>query len=268
MSPRNALEIGRQRRYRCPRHPDAAYVSVTTALGRTHEWGLPAGYAAKQTAERAFDRADEWLTLDRDQALRFLKAAHTERRDAAADAGTLCHAAAERIVSGVDWRLADPDAGYELPADLWPVAERIEDWWQASGLRVALVERTVYHHRLQYAGTLDALVTDGRHHYILDLKTQAYPDPAKWRLQLAAYADAQEWVDEDDRFSPMPEVAGGLVLWIPRDTPERWQVRKLDTGPTTRAAFASVYHAWRFLTDTPADDGDVVASADVPAVAA
>lgn len=261
MSPRNALEIGRQRRYRCPRHADAAYVSVTTALNRTHEWGLPAGYAAKQTAERAFDRADEWLTLDRDQALRFLKAAHTERRDAAADAGTLCHAAAERIVSGVDWREPIPELGYDLPRELWPVAERIEDWWKASGLRVVLIERTVYNHLLQYAGTLDALVTDGTRNYILDLKTQAYPDPAKWRLQLAAYADADEWVDDDDVFADMPTVHAGLVLWIPRDTPDRWQVRELDLGMETRAAFRSVYHAWRFLTNTPSTDGEVIAAA-------
>lgn len=256
--PRNALEIGRERRYRCPAHPDATpYVSVTTSLNHSMEWGVPAGHAAKVTAEWSFDHADEWLGMGRDDALRLMKSQHVAKRDKAADAGTLCHAAAERVISGVDWREPTPATGYALPDELWPVAEHIEAWWASSGLSVVLVERSVWNHRAQYAGTLDALVTDGERHYILDLKTQSTPTPDKWRLQLAAYADAEEWSDDADQMHPMAPVAGGLVLWIPQRDPAAAQLWRVDIGTETRAAYQAVLASWRFFKRATDEGGEV-----------
>lgn len=252
--PRLATEIGKQRFYSCPLHPGVRYISVTTALSKSQDWAIPAASAAKATAERAYDQADEWLHLDRGDALRFLKAAHIEKRDTAASAGTLLHSVAERVISGLDLTRAIEDV--ELPPHLWPAAERIAAWWADAGLDVVLVERTVFHHDLAYAGTLDALVRDATgEHFILDLKTQGYPDPAKWRLQLAAYAHADHWVDDDDHFEPMPRADRGIVLWIPRDDPDAWERRFLDIGPETQQTWLNVLGAYRYLASTPSTDG-------------
>ena len=254
MSPKNALEIGTRRWYDCPRH-GCRYISVTTALGRSHEWGLPAGYAAKMTAERAYDTADEWLAMGRDEALRYLKKAHTERRDTAADAGTAVHAAAEKILSGVDWR-------EDCPPELHPVAEKIEGWWKAADGKVLLIERTVWHHTVQYAGTFDAIVRINHQTLLLDHKTSAFEDIPKWRLQLAAYADAEDWTDEDGKFKPLPVIDGAAVLWIPREQPEKWHLRRVDIGMSTRAAFRSVLHSWRYLEGAKDEKGLVVAEGE------
>ncbi len=254
MSPKNATEIGNRRWYECPKH-GTRYISVTTALGRSHEWGLPAGYAAKMTAERAFDTADEWLSWERDAALRYLKKAHTERRDTAADAGTAVHEAAERILSGTDWRDDCPD-------ELHPIAERIERWWQASGGKVLLLERTVWHHTIQYAGTFDAIIRLDHQTLILDYKTSGFEDLAKWRLQLAAYADAEEWTNESGEFAPLPAIDGGVVFWVPRDDPAKWHLRRVDIGIETAAAFRSVLHGWRYFEEAKKAEGPIVAQGE------
>lgn len=217
--PRNAVEIGGDRFYACPAHPEARpYVSVTTALKLGAKPYYPVG---------------------------------------SADHGIAMHAAFELLVSGADWRNVE---GYEITPAMEAGMAQLERWWPHSGLEALLIERTVYHHVLGYAGTLDALVRDREGTtYVLDLKTQRDPDPAKWRLQMAAYGYAHDWADEDDNLTPMPRgITKGLVLWVPKENPHLWQPRVLDIGLETQAAWLSALHTHRFLADTDASDGELL----------
>lgn len=215
--PRNAVEVNGDRFYTCPAHPDAR------------------PYVSVTTALKLGSRP--------------------YYPEGAADHGIAMHAAFELLVSGADWRNVE---GYEITPPMEAGLSRLERWWAAARLEVLLVERTVYHHVLGYAGTLDALVraADGTT-YVLDLKTQRDPDPAKWRLQMAAYAHAHEWADDEDRLTPMPQgITKGLVLWVPKDRlPEP---RIYDIGLETQAAWLSALHTYRFLTDTDVGNGELL----------
>lgn len=58
----------------------------------------------------------------------------------------------------------------------------------ATGAIVIANERRLYHPRLNYAGTLDRLLSIGGNLWLVDLKTSADPVPS-YGVQLAAYAE-------------------------------------------------------------------------------
>jgi hypothetical protein len=246
-SPRHATEIGQRRFYECPRH-HARYTSVTTVLskGTAQEWAIP--WAAKITAETAVATLANWRDLPPEDAVRLLKAAPLARRDKAADAGTLVHGAAEHILSGVEW---------SLPDDLRPLGERIEAWWRANDGRAVMLERTVWHHDLRVAGTLDAVVELAGETVLLDLKTSTVFDP-KWRLQLAAYRLANDWIDEDGAFHEMPDIDWVGVLWVPRERPEEMQLVRVRADMDEYDAFVDVLRAFRWIEDAKKQPGEII----------
>lgn len=210
--PRLATEIGSKRFYRCPLHPDELYIGVTSALKLGSERYYPSG---------------------------------------AGNHGTAMHSAFERIVSGTDWRDTDGDlTDLMVPGLIW-----LETWWRDAqtyfGFEVELVERSLLHHDQRYGGTLDVLLRDRDGlRYVVDLKTQREADHAQWRLQMAAYAMAQEWADDDEVLHPFPAgITNGLVLWVPKSGTSL--AIRFDIGSTTKDAWLAVLAADRLLADSP-----------------
>ena len=165
-------------------------------------------WASNTTAEQAVDRWDELSALGVTERLKVLKGAAWESRDKAALRGTELHAHAERLIHGEPVEVSDE----QLP--LVESAARFLDDWEVEPI---LVERPVYHLAHGWAGTLDIVgrLRDGRV-WICDYKTgkAAYPEHA---LQLACYANAEGWVDDEGEAHAMPPVEAGGVVHVRAD---------------------------------------------------
>lgn len=166
-------------------------IGVTTAINEG--WPKPqliswaARMVATTVAEMSPEDLDALRRLGHEPMVNALKATPNQRRDTAALRGTKIHALAERIVSGEEVPVEDPD----LLAHAENVARFMDDW----KIEPLLNEVTIGSRRYGYAGTLDlvARIPDGRV-ILFDYKTGAsgiWPDHA---LQLAAYRWADAYV--------------------------------------------------------------------------
>jgi hypothetical protein len=240
MSPRNATEINQRRSYV---YRGEKYPSVTTLLKTwPMEWAI--AYGAKHVALRAmseegFARITE--SLDSPEAsietLKWLKKAPHERRDAAAEAGTIRHGYLEDRLNGLD-----------LPEGaLSPAEIAVEQFLAVYRPDPLFVECQVVSITERYAGSADAFVTIYGKRYVLDLKTGANATTDhKSRLQLAAYRYADMLFEDDRDLGPVPMLDGALVLSIPRDDPRSWQLIEVDAGPEVYRRFLDFARAFRF----------------------
>lgn len=115
-----------------------------------------------------------------------------EKRDEAADVGTLCHDTIEARIHGTD---APP-----IPAEM---AERVasalsayQEWFDASRMEIVATEVPLVSEKYRFGGTIDAIARDGKGRLcLLDWKTSnaVYADYA---IQLAAYR--QLWNETAD----------------------------------------------------------------------
>lgn len=236
--PRNATEIGKRRvyTYRGERYP-----SVTSLLGTwPMEWAI--AYGAKHVAERAvFQHAELRERLDSDDTidltLKWLKRAPYERRDAAADAGTIRHGYLEDRMNG----LAKPD-GELSEAEL--AVEAFLDTYRPDPL---YVECQLVNVGERYAGSADAFVRIYGKTYVLDLKTgKNTATDHKARLQLAAYRFADVIFEDERDIGPVPPCDGALILSIPREDPRSWQVIEVDAGHDVYRRFLDFARAFRW----------------------
>ena len=208
---------------------DASRVDGTTTLLKN---ALPTPalirWASNTTAEQAVDRWDELSQLGVTERLKVLKGAAWEARDKAGLRGTELHAHAERLVHGEPVEVSDE----QLP--LVESAARFLDDWQVEPV---LVERPVWNLRHGWAGTLDlvARIADGRT-WILDYKTSKgiY---AEVSLQLACYAHAEGWADDDWQAHPLPRIDAGGAVHVRSDGYDLVPVDVSD------AAYATFRHA-------------------------
>lgn len=239
MSPRNATEIGQRRNYtfRGKRYP-----SCTTILKAwPAEWMIP--YGAKHVALRAVDEFPELarrLLEDKEAATKWLKKAPYERRDTAADTGTDLHDYLEQRAKGGP-----------VPELLTARERAVEQFLALYRPEFLFVESQVFSITDGWAGSCDAFVRIYGRVYVLDLKTSpnAVTDH-KARLQLAAYSHG-DFIGEDDReVAPIPVCEGGLILAIPRDTPENWQLIETPAGPHEYATFLACKRLWDFYDET------------------
>ena len=236
--PRNATEIGKRRvyTYRGERYP-----SVTSLLGTyPMEWAI--AYGAKHVAERAMtpEFHEQWQQLDGaesdDLLLRWLKKAPYERRDAAADAGTIRHGYLEDRMNG----LARPD-GELSEAEM--AVEAFLDTYRPDPL---YVECQLVNVGERYAGSADAFVRIYGKTYVLDLKTgKNTATDHKARLQLAAYRFADVIFEDERDIGPVPPCDGALILSIPREDPRSWQVIEVDAGHDVYRRFLDFARAFR-----------------------
>jgi hypothetical protein len=166
-------------------------------------------WAANATAGYAVDRWAELSELGPSERLRRLERARYESSNEARARGTDIHALAVELAAGREVDVSDALTGYVDAylafVEAWRVTEQ-------------LVEATVISRRWRYAGTLDLLAQlgDGRT-WLLDYKTGAsgvWPETA---LQLAAYANADAYLDADGAEHPMPKVDACAAVWLRDD---------------------------------------------------
>ena len=188
---------------------DGAWVpGVTGLIGK----GLPKPalpyWSAKTVAEWVADNPD--LTEDlkrmggRGPAVAYLKELPWQKRDEAAIRGTDVHKIAEQVVHG---------AQVDVPEHLAAHVQGYVDWLDKSGAEALLTERPVASRQWRYAGTFDLIARMDGKVWLLDVKTSSgvYGSMA---LQLAAYANAEFYLDQDNTEQPLPAVERYGVLHV------------------------------------------------------
>lgn len=191
-------------------------LGVTTALKPADDSGGLIGWAAKEAATWAVDNIDALRDMvetdDRDRVIKYVAEARQQTLNRAARRGTEVHELAERLARGQE---------VEVPAELVGYVDaylRFVEEWQPT---TVLVERAIFDLTYGYGGTFDAIYDIpalGR--TLVDIKTSG---SAPWHttvLQLAAYAGAEFYLDDDGNEQPIPDVDGLAVLWIRPDAYE------------------------------------------------
>lgn len=210
------------------------YWSVTTILKALPKDALK-WWAAGRVAEFAYDRSKTWFTMNRSEAIDWLKREPLRFTGERADVGSAIHAAAEA------WVLKKPLRG-DFAEEEQKAIGHFLDFIDRLQPRYLLTEASVFHRRQKYAGTLDAVaefpygllleLAGGNPNLIpwdpgdrdfvrllVDYKTGGdieedkgvYPEVA---LQLAAYARAEFVGMPNGAEVPLPEVDGAAVLHV------------------------------------------------------
>lgn len=210
------------------------YWSVTTILGALPKDALK-WWAAKTVAEFAVDRSKTWFTMERAEAVEWLKREPLRYTNERADLGSAIHAAAEGYVLSKPLRGDFGDEERQAIGHFLRFVDELRPKW-------ILSEASVFHRSQKYAGTLDAVVDiaydrllelaggnpyvipweppEGRPvRLLLDYKTGGdvaegkgvYPEVA---LQLAAYGRAEFVGMPNGQEVPMPAVDGAAVLHV------------------------------------------------------
>lgn len=207
--------------------------SVTTLIGAGTPKEALIGWAARVTAERAYDKAATLEAMraddDRDAAIKWLTDARWEKSGSAALRGTTVHSFIEAYALG-----QTP----EVHPDLEPYNQQILRFLDDHQPEFEAAESPVYNLTLGYAGTMDMILVVGGKRCIVDAKTTDKPLDARSRppygevaLQLAAYAHAEvvgvspavmrthnsrRYYEYDPAlaYEPMPELDGALALVV------------------------------------------------------
>lgn len=165
-------------------------------------------WAAEQAAKLYLTDPAGFAALaatDPEEFVRVMKFAHRGVRDRAAATGTAVHKGAEQM-----HRTGEVEVEAEAVSYLEGYAAFLDEWQ----IEPLLMERPVANRKDWYAGTLDLIAKSphlcGGKPVLIDLKSSksVYGDTA---LQLAAYARAEFYVDEDGFERPMPKVHGTFV---------------------------------------------------------
>lgn len=204
-------------------------------------------WAARTVAEFAYDRSKTWFTMDRDEAIDWLKREPLRFTNDRADIGSAIHAAAEGYVLKQPLR---GDFGEEERKAIGYFLEFVD----ALRPRWLLSEASVFSRSQKYAGTLDAVVeikyerllelAGGNPHVLpwdrpeddrplrllCDYKSGGdvaegkgvYPEVA---LQLVAYARAEFVGMPNGQEVPMIEVDGAFVLHV---NASGWRIVPVD----------------------------------------
>jgi hypothetical protein len=223
------------------KHPitGAEYPSVTTVLGIVGKGEALKHWAANEVAKYAVKNRETWTRLDEAAAIDLLKREPLRFLDRAASRGTDVHALAEAYAkTGSMPQWADEISGY---------VDALRRFFDEHQPRPVLVEYTVFNNDIGYAGSFDMVCQldafDGVN-VMLDYKTSKaiYPDVA---AQLAAYANGNEYIDDNNTPQPMPKIekavavrlaADGTYQMVECDIEAGWRyfqaVRKVHDIPT------------------------------------
>ena len=185
---------------------DKPVLGITTLLSK----GIPKPalprWAARSAAEFVADNLAVLNQLpDRESIIATVGQSPWSERDRAAVRGTDIHALADKLIHGqpvdVPEDLQGPVDGYVRFLDAWK-------------LQPLLTERPVASRQWWMAGTFDAIFKLPNGETLLaDWKTSkgVYGDSA---LQVAAYANCEFYLDDNDTEQPMPEVDGLAIVHI------------------------------------------------------
>lgn len=233
-SPKHAKQTTRGRQYINPETGET-YPSVTTVLGQIGKAEALKWWAASETAKYAVNNRDTWTNLDPQAAIDLLKREPLRSLNRAADRGTDVHAVADHYATTGQPPEFITHSGYinamlAFFADHQPLP--------------ILAEKTVYG-SAGYAGSFDMicrLPALGDRLCILDYKTSKaiYPDTA---AQLAAYAHAEQYIDDLDQMQPMLKIETGVIVRFGAEGDYEVQEADLDTGWQMFQAALAVYQA-------------------------
>lgn len=191
-----------------------------------------------------FDAESTWSKWPKDgkvsrlAIIDVLKGVHWGERDRAARRGTEVHGLGERLVNGEEVTVPE-----ELTGHVDSYLKFLDDF----DVDPIHVERVVGHRTHRWMGTLDLIadLSDG-HRWLLDIKTTRsgiYPETA---LQLAAYRNAEFYLDDDGKDTPMIPVDKVGAIWVRADG---YDLIPVDAGPTTYKAFRYAQMVARWQTD-------------------
>ena len=155
-------------------------------------------WAAKSVAEHVARNEDLVNSLRQHgerQMIAALKEVPWEQRDAAALRGTEVHDLAERVIHG-----EAVDAGEHVG-----LVQGYVDWLDEHDVEPVLVERSCANRTNWYAGRFDLIAKVDGETWMLDVKTSkgVY---GEYALQLAAYAHAEFYTDDENNEHPMPKI--------------------------------------------------------------
>ena len=209
---------------------------VTTILGN----GLPKpaliDWAGRTVAETAVQQRDKWDDMAEGAAIEFLKAAPRSDRDKAANRGTQVHTLAEGLTRG-----AEVEVPEELVGHVDSYIEFLEDWAPAD----PMIELVVGNRQWKYMGRLDLIATLGGERWLLDIKTNRSGPFAETALQLAAYRNAEFYLDSaSGEELPMPAVDRCGVVWVRTDG---YDLFPYKAGPDEFRSFLYVAEVARFM---------------------
>jgi len=228
---------------------------VTTLLGE----GLPkpalVNWAANTTADYAVDHWDELSRNTISERINKLRRARFAERDRAAKRGTEVHTLAERLIRGEEVDVSD-----ELAGHVESYVRFLDEWKPIA----VLVETPVANRRWRYAGTLDAVVDMGGRRVLVDIKTSRsgiFPETA---YQLAAYAGAEVYLDDDGNEQPMSGlgICDALGIWVRADGYDLYPV---DISENTHRTFLHIAHVARQTKDNKRLIGEALAPPEVAA---
>ena len=176
--------------------------SVTTILSAGIPKPMLVGWAARTAAEYAV--ANPGASVDE------IKDAPNRERDKAGIRGTAVHDLAEQIIHGTP---------VDVPDELYPYVDGYVRFLDAFHVTPLLVEKTVAHRGLGYAGRFDAIVQipglHGTDPIMVDLKTSngVYRET---KAQCAAYSLADFYVEDKatDVELALPEIQASYVAHI------------------------------------------------------
>lgn len=233
---------------------------VTTLIGD----GLPKKalmyWSARTVAEYVADNPDgvEHLrTMGRGPMVQALKETPWQKRDDAADRGTIVHGIAERITLGETVEVPENVAGYV------EAAVQFLDDWQIEPL---IVERPIAHRAHWWAGTADLFgrLPDGRI-VLADWKTAdsgIWPETA---LQLAAYRHGEFYLAADGTEQPLP--MADLILAVHLQ-PGGYTAYEMTADEKTYTAFRHVAFVARTGKSMKDEPGAWLREIQPPAAAA
>lgn len=176
--------------------------SVTTILSG----GIPKPFLVPWAARRAA----EYAVANPGASLDEIRTAPDRERDAAGIRGTAVHDIAERIIHG------EP---VDVPEELYPYVDGYVRFLDAFRVEPILIEKTVAHRGMGYAGRFDAIVRlpglNGDDPVMVDLKTSngVYRET---KAQCAAYSEADFYVETTapEKELVIPEIQASYVAHI------------------------------------------------------
>ena len=178
--------------------------SVTTILSNGLASPALKIWGEKITAEYAVENVGEWSQLAAADAVELIKKAPYRIMTAAGSRGTNIHSVAELVLNGK----TIPPEWQELYG---AQADAISDFVQAFRVRPINQEIQVANFAVGYAGSYDLLCEIDGVPTMVDWKSSKAVY-GKTALQLAAYAKAEWWVDDNGKGHRMPKInAAGVV---------------------------------------------------------
>lgn len=221
-------------------HPEtgAKIPGVTSIIGMLPKPFLQF-WAGKVVAEYAIDHLGDMVNIvlrgDRQGAIDYLKNAPRRDTAAAAELGTLAHAAFEVIADGKD-PVVSPD--------VLPFARLFARMLRDTGLTVVRQEQTVYSETHDYAGSFDGWGHINGKPVFIDYKTTRSGIHPEVALQLAAYRYSDVILHPDGTTEPTPKADGGIVVHV---RPERIQVVEVDCDEEVFDYFLNLRKTFRWV---------------------